>query len=308
MGLFGVSSLGVSTGSHTCGILSSMYINVSSYITGSSPIHTCDARVKILLLAMYSVTLFLVRTWTGLGVCALLFFVVAVASRVSLRRYFALLVPVYVIVGFTVLFNGFSFDVVQAAVSGAPAGLGNVSAGILADQSPLALLGSFGFVPAGFARGCFFALRIVLLVVASLVVTFTTTSTELTAALGDFLRPLQRLRLPVDDIAMVFSLALRFIPVTAEEFGRVHDAQQARGAAFDNGPLWQRLRAWQTVLIPLFVGLFRRADALATAMDARCYGAPDVVRTSLADRRIAPRSVIVLAGGLALCAVLATLL
>ena len=270
-----------------------MRINVSSYISGSSPVHVCDARVKIVLLAAYSITLFFVRTWTGLAACALLFFVVAAVSRIPLRRYFALLVPVYVIVGFTILFNGFAFDVSQATASGAPAGLGNVSAGVLSDLPPIALVGSFGFVPAGFARGCFFALRIVLLVVASLVVTYTTTSTELTAALGDFLRPLRRLRLPVDDIATVFSLALRFIPVTAEEFGRVHDAQQARGAA---------------VLIPLFVGLFRRADALATAMDARCYGAPEVARTSLADRRFAPRSVAVLAGGLAVCAALAALL
>ena len=285
-----------------------MRINVSSYISGSSPVHVCDARVKIVLLAAYSITLFFVRTWTGLAACALLFFVVAAVSRIPLRRYFALVVPVYVIVGFTILFNGFAFDVSQATASGAPAGLGNVSAGVLSDLPPIALVGSFGFVPAGFARGCFFALRIVLLVVASLVVTYTTTSTELTAALGDFLRPLRRLRLPVDDIATVFSLALRFIPVTAEEFGRVHDAQQARGAAFDDGPLWERLRAWQTVLIPLFVGLFRRADALATAMDARCYGAPEVARTSLADRRFAPRSVAVLAGGLAVCAALAALL
>ena len=123
-----------------------------------------------------------------------------------------------------------------------------------------------------------------LLVVASLTVTYTTTSTELTDALGFFLRPLKRLGVPTDDIAMVFSLALRFIPVTAEEFGRVHDAQWARGASFAEGSLWERLRAWQTVLIPLFVGLFRRADSLAVAMDARCYGAPDVERTSLAPR------------------------
>jgi len=103
----------------------------------------------------------------------------------------------------------------------------------------------------------------------------------------------------------VFSLALRFIPVTAEEFGRVHDAQWARGASFAEGSLWERLRAWQTVLIPLFVGLFRRADSLAVAMDARCYGAPDVERTSLAPRAFSGRSGLVLAVGLLACVVLA---
>ena len=284
-----------------------MRLNVSSYIYGTSPIHACDARVKIVLLLAYSITLFLVSTWTGLALCALLFAGAAAASGIAARRFFGLLVPVYVIVAFTVLFNGFSLDVVQAAAAGAPSGLGNVSAGVLADVPPVALVGAFGFVPAGFARGCFFAMRIVLLVVASLVVTYTTTSTELTAALAGFMRPLRRLRVPVDDIAMVFSLALRFIPVTAEEFGRVHDAQQARGASFAEGSLWERLRAWQTVLIPLFVGLFRRADALAVAMEARCYGVPDCVRTSLGDRSLAAKSIAVLVGGLLACGLLAIL-
>lgn len=284
-----------------------MRINVSTYISGTSPVHACDARVKIVLLLAYSVTLFLVHSWWGLGLCALLFAAVLAASRIAPRRYFLLLVPVYVIVGFTVLFNAFTFDVGSAS-SAAHAGLGDVSAGVFADWAPVALAGSFGFVPAGFARGCFFAARIVLLVLASLVVTYTTTSTDLTAALGDFLRPLRRLRVPVDDVATVFSLALRFIPVTAEEFSRVHDAQQARGASFGEGSLWQRLRAWTTVLIPLFVGLFRRADALAVAMDARCYGVPGIERTSLDDRRFAPRSAAVLVAGLALCAALAVFL
>ena len=230
----------------------------------------------------------------------MLFVAVATASRIPARRFFGLLVPVYVIVAFTVLFNGFSLDVGQAA-SAAPLALGDVSAGVLAAWEPVALIGSFGLVPAGLARGLFFAVRIVLLVVASLTVTYTTTSTELTDALGFFLRPLKRLGVPTDDIAMVFSLALRFIPVTAEEFGRVHDAQWARGASFAEGSLWERLRAWQTVLIPLFVGLFRRADSLAVAMDARCYGAPDVERTSLAPRAFSGRSGLVLAVGLLAC-------
>lgn len=148
-----------------------MRINVSSYIPGTSAVHACDARVKIVLLAAYSVTLFLVRSWMGLGLCALLFVTVAKVSRIPARRFFGLLVPVYVIVAFTVLFNGFSLDVGQAA-SAAPPALGDVSAGVLAAWEPVALIGSFGLVPAGLARGLFFAVRIVLLVVASLAVTY----------------------------------------------------------------------------------------------------------------------------------------
>ncbi len=284
---------------------SSMRLQVSSYISGTSPVHTCDARVKIVLLLAYSITLFLVGTWTGLGLCALAFAGAIATSGIAPRRFLGMLVPVYVIVAFTVLFNGFSFDAVQAAAAGAPAGLGNVSAGVFSSWPPVVLVGSFGFVPAGFARGCFFAVRIVLLVLGSLVVTYTTTSTELTNALGDFMRPLRKLKVPVDDVATVFSLALRFIPVTAEEFGRVHDAQMARGASFGEGSLWERLRAWQTVLIPLFVGLFRRADSLAIAMDARCYGAPGVERTSLEDRSFKARDIAALVAGACACVALA---
>ena len=283
-----------------------MRINVSSYIPGTSVVHACDARVKIVLLAAYSVTLFLVDTWAGLVLCAALFASAAASSGIPLRRFFALLVPVYVLAAFAVVFNGFAFDVGQAAPGAPPPLLGH-EPGPFGSLPPVALVGSFGLVPAGLARGCFFAARIVLLVTASLVVTYTTTSTALTDARSGFLRPLRRLRVPVDDIAMVFSLALRFIPVTAEELGRVHDAQQARGASFSEGGLWERLRAWQTVLIPLFVGLFRRADALAVAMDARCYGA-EPRRTSLHDRRLAGPSLAVLAAGLALCAAVAVAL
>lgn len=282
-----------------------MRINVSTYISGSSPIHACDARVKIMLLAAYSVTLFNVQTWTGLALCALAFVVLLVVSRIASRRLLTLIAPVYVLAAFTMVFNGFTLDVAGVAAGAGFSGLGDVSSGVFAGMPPVALIGSFGFVPEGFARGCFFAVRIVLLVAASLLVSFTTTSTELTDAFNDFLRPLRRFHVPVDDIAMVFSLALRFIPVTAEEFGRVHDAQWARGAAFGEGSVWQRLRAWTTVLIPLFVGLFRRADSLAVAMDARCYGAPDIVRTSLAKRRFSAAAIVVLTVGLAACVVLA---
>ena len=255
---------------------------------------------KIVLLAAYSVTLFLVRSWAGIALCALLFAAVAAASRVPIRRFFGLLVPVYVIVAFTVLFNGFSFDVSQAVVE-APAALGDVSAGIFATWAPVPLIGSFGLVPAGLARGCFFALRIAA-GGGQPSCHLHHHVHRLMNALGDFLRLLKRIGVPSDDIAMVFSLALRFIPVTAEEFGRVHDAQWARGASFAEGSLWERLRAWQTVLIPLFVGLFRRADSLAVAMDASCYGAPDAECTSFAPRAFSLSSGAVLAAGLAACA------
>ncbi|MEG0070565.1 MAG: energy-coupling factor transporter transmembrane component T [Raoultibacter sp.] len=281
-----------------------MQINVSTYIPGTTPIHTCDARVKLVLLLAYSITLFFVHTWAGLGICGALFALAVVVARLPFGRLLKLLVPVYFILAFTLLFNSFAFD---ATSVGQSYGLGSVSAGFLEGAEPTLLFGTFCFVPAGLARGCFYSLRIILLVLASLVVTYTTTSNALIDALQSFLRPLRAFHVPTDDIATMFSIALRFIPVTAEEFTRIHAAQWARGSAFDGGSLWRRLRAWQTVLIPLFVGLFRRADNLAIAMESRCYGA-EPVRTHLHPRVFSLCSAAALVGGVAACTVIAVAL
>lgn len=288
-----------------------MNINLNTYIAGQSPVHSCDARAKIVLLIAYSVTLFLVETWWALGVCALAFAALCAAGRIPPSRIGALSVPIVVIALFAMVANSFSFDA-AAVQAGAQAmreevafgGVGDVSTGLLAQMSPVVLVGSFGFVPAGFERGCFYAVRILLLVAASLIVSFTTTSTQLTEAFSSFLRPLRVMRVPVDDVASVLSIALRFIPLVAEELGRIHDAQWARGAKFGEKGLVVRVRAWATVLVPLFVGMFRRADNLAVAMDARCYGAPGVCRTSLSHRKLGVDAALVTVAGLALCIVL----
>lgn len=266
-----------------------MRFNTGSYIPSASLIHGCDARVKVLLLAVYSVALFLVDLWIGIGLFALLLGTALALSKIPFRQYFGSIVPIYVIGLLAVTANSFSLDV-DASMT--PMGLEAVSAGIFSRWDAVALVGSFGFVPAGCARGCFFMLRIVLLSVASLVVVYTTTSTQLTNAFACFIRPLRVVKVPVDDIAMVLSLALRFIPVTSEEFGRIRDAQQARGAVLSEGSLLQRLRRWANVFVPLFVGLFRRADSLAIAMDARCYGTERIQRTSLENRKFSMTSAV----------------
>lgn len=232
--------------------------------------HRLDARSKILLLLAYSVCLFFVDTWWGMAAMALLFAVALVASRIPAGKVFALVVPIYFIAAFTVVFNSFLF-----------------------------VDGAFTFQASGLVRGCFFAARIMLLVWASLVVCFTSTSTQLTDAVSAFLRPLRRLHVPTDDVAMVFSVALRFIPLMAEEFLSIRNAQWSRGAAFDSGPVGARLKAHTAILIPLFVGMFRKADNVARAMDARCYGLPGVQRTSLAARRMDAASIAALAVGCA---------
>lgn len=274
-----------------------MQFNFNTYIPGDSIIHRADARVKLVLLLAYSITLFLVNTWTGLLFCIAMGAFVCLLSRVPIGRLLKLLIPLYVILIFTLLFNSFVLDVSQGSQA---YGLGDISSGIFANMQPVALMDDFGFVPAGFARGCFYALRIVFLVLASLVVSFTTTSTELIDALNDFMRPLRFVRVPTEDIAMIISVAIRFIPVTAEELFRIKAAQQSRGAVFDEGGLVLRIKAWLPVMIPLFVGLFRRANDLALAMEARCYGMSHE-RTRLRPRAFSLSSAAILMLGIAVC-------
>lgn len=209
------------------------------------------------MLAVYSVSIFFVDSWWGLAGFAALFVVALAASRVLVRKVFTIAVPIYVIAAFTMIFNAFSYQ---------------------GDAMGLSL--------DGLARGCFYAARILLLVWSSLILCLTTTPTELTHAFSALLAPLCALHAPVDDIATVFSIALRFIPLMMAEFFEVRNVQWSRGAPFGEGPLVRRVRAYFVVFIPMFVGLFRRADRLALAMDARCYGAPGIVPTGLRHRRI----------------------
>ena len=215
---------------------------ILSYIAKASPIHALDARVKLGLLLLFSIALFCMRTWIGLGIFAAILLGVMVASRVPLKNYGRVLLPALAILIFIWVCNSIPFD---------------------AARSLNALM---------------YVVRISLVIVASFVITFTTTSTQLTDALASILRPLRALKVPVDDIAFTLSLALRFIPLLFEQLGQIKIAQTSRGAQFGSGSLWKRLKTWMVVLIPLFIG-FRQADSVAEAMDARCYGAGE--RTSL---------------------------
>ncbi len=214
-----------------------------------------------------------------MGIAAVALFAVLLASRIPVARVFGIATVVYVLAAFTIVANAFHFE-----------------------------YGSFTFTIDGLIRGCFFAIRILLLVWASLIVCFTSTSTQLTDALNSFLSPLQKLHVPTDDISMVFSIAIRFIPVTAEEYMRIRDAQWSRCAPLNEGSIIGRIKAHMAILIPMFVGLFRRADRLAMAMDARCYGMPGVKRTQLSETKFSPSDGVLTVLGGALLIVMAVFL
>jgi energy-coupling factor transport system permease protein len=233
------------------------------YVPGTSPVHELEPRAKLGVTVVFSVGLFLIDTWSGLALCAFAVIGAVLASGVRWRLVARGLLPIAFILTFTVLINA----VVR---SSAPDSVGRFG--------PLAIS-----IP-GLLRGLFFSLRIVILVLATTLVTLTTSPVALTDAIARLLAPLERFRFPATDVAMMLSVALRFIPTTAEEAEMIVVAQTARGARFGEGNPARRARAYAPVLVPLFVALFRRANDLALAMDARCYRGSG--RTRLRESRM----------------------
>ena len=234
-------------------------------------IHRMDVRLKIVLLALATIGVFWVGTLAGMLVCWALLLLLLVLSRVPAHAYCAFLPAALVFMLFPLLFNGFSLDVY--ATQDALFTYYGAADDLLTDANPIALLGTFGVVPAGFVRGAVLGLRIFVLIYLSLLFTFTTEASAVVDAISWFLAPLAQVGVPVRDISLVFSLVLRFIPMIVQEFNTVAAAHRSRGAHLDDGPLFERMKAWGGVFIPLFVRLFHQADVLGCAMDARCYGA-----------------------------------
>ncbi len=220
-----------------------------SYITGDTPLAHVDARVKLCLLLVATAALFSSNALIPmLGWCALTALVMAFA-RVPIGAVLTTLRPAVILFTCIVLANLVSCD----------------------GSAQVALAGSVGLSVTGAARTVAVIARIVMLVCLALCVTASTTPTELADACVRLLRPLARLGLPIGDLGIVLTMALRFIPLVAEEVERVRRSQAARGVAFDSSGIIERIRAWGSVLVPVVVGLFRRADRIAESMDARCF-------------------------------------
>ena len=245
-----------------------MRIQVKTYYPANSLLHNADARLKIVLLALATVGLFAVGQLPGMLCCFAAGLLLVALSRVPAVAFRPFLPAALVFALFPLVFNGFAFDVYTAQEVLAQY-YGVSSEGL----SPVAVLGTFGVVPSGLLYGAVLGLRIFLLILLSLVFTFTTSANDVVKAISWYLSPFARFGLPVRDIATTFSLVLRFIPVINSELSVVADAHRARGASLDEGSPIARMTAWGNVFIPLFVRLFRRAETLGTAMDARCYGA-----------------------------------
>lgn len=242
-----------------------------------------DARVKVTLLLVATAALFAARAPWALAVWAMLCLLVLRASGIGGKAVARALKPVALLLAFIVCANLVSCD----------------------GSADVAIAGSVGISTVGAARAATAVARIIMLVCLALSVAESTTPTKLAHACTSLMRPLGHIGVPIEDVGLVLSMALRFIPVVSEEAGRIRLAQRARGVNFDEGSVLRRVRAWAAVLTPLVVGLFRRADRVAESMDARCYGQ----RSSEQHRRVPlqPADKLVLLGGLVVMAVLTVL-
>lgn len=242
-----------------------------------------DARVKVILLLVATAALFAARAPWALAMWAMLCLLVLRASGIGGKAVARALKPVALLFAFIVCANLVSCD----------------------GSADVAIAGSVGISTVGAARAATAVARIIMLVCLALSVAESTTPTKLAHACTSLMRPLGHIGVPIEDVGLVLSMALRFIPVVSEEAGRIRLAQRARGVNFDEGSVLRRVRAWAAVLTPLVVGLFRRADRVAESMDARCYGQ----RSSGQHRRVPlqPADKLVLLGGLVVMAVLTVL-
>ncbi len=222
---------------------------LGAYRAAETPLHHLDARVKLACLLAVTVALFAASSPVTLAAMAAAVLAAAHLGGLSGRELAQGLRPTAVILAFSLLANAFVAD----------------------GTASLTLVGPLGISYPGLARGALAVGRIAVLVFAALVLSATTSSTAVADALTSLMAPLGRLGVPVGDIAMTVSIALRFIPLTAEELVRIRDAQRARGVDFAQGSVSARVRRWLSVLAPLVVALFRRADDLAQAMAERCY-------------------------------------
>ena len=225
-------------------------VAMGQYYAADSPLHRLDARTKVILAVVYIVISFLCKNIIGFALLLASGMFLILISKVPMKLVIRALKPIFIIMLITVFINIFM-------------------------TSGDTLLLHWRFIriyKEGIYNAAFMAIRIIILIVgASVFLTYTTTPINLTDAIERLLLPLKKIKVPVHEFAMMMTIALRFIPTLVDETDKIMSAQKARGASFDNGSLIKRAKALIPILIPLFVSSFRRADELATAMESRCY-------------------------------------
>jgi len=223
-------------------------ITIGQFIPGDSVMHRLDPRTKILTTFMFIILLFLVDSFIGYGLAALLILTAVYLSKLPLKYVLRGIRPLLVIIILTLALHFF-----------------------MTEGRVIWQLGFLKLTYEGLIRGLMMVSRLILLVVGTSTLTLTTSPIMLTDGIESLLRPFKRLGVPAHELAMMMTIALRFIPTLVEETDKIMKAQMARGADFESGNVFERAKSLIPILIPLFINAFRRADDLATAMEARGY-------------------------------------
>ena len=229
-------------------------ITIGQHFPGTSLVHRFDPRMKLVLTIVYIVLLFAASNPLGLTLSILFLALMYKVAQIPFKMILKSLKPILPIVVFTAVLNLFF-------VSG--------------EGDPLVKLGFLTIYAEGVRYAVLMAVRVMALIAGTSLLTYTTSPIVLTDAIEQLLKPLGRLHFPVHELAMMMSIALRFIPTLIEETDKIMNAQKARGAQLDTGKMLDRVKALVPVLIPLFISAFRRADELAMAMECRCYRGGD---------------------------------
>lgn len=224
-------------------------ITIGQYYPSNSVIHRLDPRVKIICTLLYLISLFMFKSVPGYALCTLFLIVVIRVSKVPFKFITKGLKPIIMLLMITLIFNLFLTNSGTILIS----------------------IGFLKITDEGLRTAVYMAMRLIYLIVGSSLMTLTTTPNELTDGIEKILKPLNALKVPVHEIAMMMSIALRFIPILLEETDKIMKAQIARGADLESGNIIQKAKAMVPILVPLFVSALRRANDLAMAMEARCY-------------------------------------
>ena len=225
-------------------------ITIGQYYPGRSVLHRCDPRLKLIATIAYIVVLFVAANPLGLVLSLLLLAALYRVAKIPGKLILRSLKPIVPIVIFTAVLNLFF---------------------VTGEGDPLVHFWVFNIYAEGVRYAILLAVRVCALIAGTSLLTYTTSPIVLTDAIENLLRPLAKVHFPVHELAMMMTIALRFIPTLIEETEKIMNAQKARGAMLDTGNFTQRIKALVPILIPLFISAFRRADELAMAMECRCY-------------------------------------
>ena len=225
-------------------------ITIGQFFPGNSVIHRMDSRFKIMLDILYVVILFVADNFISLAVAGVFILMAYAVSEIKPVMMLKSLKPLMPIILFTAILNLFF---------------------VTGEGEPLVNWWIFTIYAEGITTAVFMIIRIVCLIIGMSLLTYTTSPIVLTDAIERLLSPLKKIKLPVHELAMMMTIALRFIPTLIEETDKIMSAQKARGADLDTGGLMKRAKALVPILIPLFVSSFKRANELAMAMECRCY-------------------------------------